>query len=63
MCSVAGNVSVSCEPAGRRGVRVCGSVAGNVLVSCEPAGRRGVRVCALWQGMCWLVASRPGGEG
>ena len=40
------------------------SVAGNVLVSCEPAGRRGVRVCvALWQGMCWLVASRPGGEG
>ena len=22
-----------------------------------------MRVCALWQGMCWLVASRPGGEG
>ena len=52
MCSVAGNVLVSCEPVGRRGVRVCGSVAGNVLVSCEPVGRRGVTVCvALWQGM------------
>ena len=48
MCSVAGNVLVSCEPAGReeRGEGVC-SVAGNVLVSCEPAGRRGVRVCML----------------